>query len=37
MSEHSSEGMTVIKTPMNIYQNFLQTNTKIDKPFRKGF
>jgi len=31
------EGMTVIKTPMNIYQFFLQTNTKTGKPFKKGF
>ena len=36
MSEHSGEGMTVIKTQMNIYQNFLQTNTKDGKLFKKG-
>jgi hypothetical protein len=31
------EGMTGIKTQMNINQNFLQTNTKAWKRFKKGF
>ena len=30
------EGMTAIETPMNIYQNFLQTNRKAGKLFEKG-
>jgi hypothetical protein len=29
------EGMTAIETLMNIYQNFLQTNTKAGKLFKK--
>ena len=35
--ERCVEGMTAIKTPMNIYQNFLQANTKAGKLFKKGF
>ena len=31
------EGMIAIETQMNIYQNFLQTNTKAGKLFKKGF
>ena len=31
------EGMTAIETPMNIYQNVLQTNTKASKLFKEGF
>ena len=34
--ERCVEGMTAIKTPMNIYQNFLQANTKAGKLFKKG-
>ena len=30
------EGMIAIETQMNIYQNFLQTNTKAGKLFQKG-
>ena len=35
--ERRGEGMTAIKTPMNIYPNYLQTNTKTGKLFKKGF
>jgi hypothetical protein len=33
--ERCGEDMTAIKTQMNIYQNFLQTNTKSGKLFKK--
>jgi Tfp pilus assembly protein PilF len=32
-----TDGMTSFKTAMNNYQSFLQTNTKTDKNFKKGF
>jgi len=35
--ERRGEGMTTIKTPMNINQKFLQTDTKAGKLFKKGF
>ena len=35
--EQRGEGMTAIKTSMNIYQNVLQTNTKSGKLLKKGF
>ena len=33
----NGEDMAAIKTQMNIYQNFLQTNTKTGKLFKTGF
>jgi hypothetical protein len=37
MGERRGDGMTAFKTAMNNHQNFLQTNTKTDKLFKKGF
>jgi hypothetical protein len=33
MGEWRGDGMTIIKTAMNNYQSFLQTNTKTGKGF----
>ena len=37
MGERRGDGMTVLKTAMNNYQSFLQTNTNTGQLFKKGF